>query len=143
MSDSTYPATPSFYCTGQLATYAYMGKTIQRHLTQDASCMELTYSGGFVGVNKGKAGPSAGCPDASGTLVQLAIEEVWSYPVGDLTGLVDGQRLFFDRVNQTITTDSSDWWFADIVESSIAADYGRFKFKFRVNQGEQPSALEP
>jgi hypothetical protein len=142
MSDATYPSTPSFQCENFLATFAFQGKTIKRHLTQDASCMELTYAGGFVGVNLGR-GSRSSCPDSSGTEVKLAIEDVWSYPSGDLTALVDGQRLFFDRVNQAITTDSTHWWFGDVIESSTIATYGRFKFKFRINQGEEPGHLDP
>ena len=141
MPDATYPSTPT-YTPSHLAIKAYDGITIKRHLTQDASCSELTYAGGWVGVNRG-AGALSGCPDTSGTEVKLAIEGVWEYPAGDLTAMVNGTRLFFDRPNQAITTDSTHWWFADVIDASIIPTHGRFKFKFRVNQGEQPSYLEP
>ncbi len=73
----------------------------------------------------------------------MAIEGVWEYPAGDLTGLSEGDRLYYDRANQTLSADSTHWWFGVEVDASMISTYGRFKFKFNINQGAQPSYHTP
>jgi len=140
MPDATYPDTPSL-TTSWLATEAYLGKRIEVVATADVSCMQLHYACGFVGVNLGR-GAGSTCPDASGSTIKMAIEDVWSYPAGDFT-FSCGDRLFYDRANQALSNDSTDWWFAVVVDASIISTFGRFKFKFNINQGSQPSYHTP
>jgi len=122
-----------------MGAYVEEGRAIPVVLDGDVTCSQLHYQDGFVGINLGIGGNTTGV-DTSGTEVKLAIAGVYQYPTTET--FAKGDRVYYDRANQALSTDSTHWWFG-VCWYPTDATYGQFKFKFNVNQGSQPSWHTP